>query len=77
MIHNDKASRQVIDMTNLDIVSKFFLFDLEKLLRMPGVHFSETSQAGYGSKAYKGISMPSFKKKGTKQIKNPSSRTDF
>ena len=33
----------------------FLLFDLEKLLSLPGVHFSETSQAGYGSQIHSGI----------------------
>jgi len=92
VMHNDNASRQVIDMTNSDVVSKvrfyfrpltptqyynegykhpdlrydrdenanvpvpiFLLFDLEKLLRIPGVQFSETSQAGYGSEVYSGV----------------------
>ena len=32
----------------------FFLFDLEKLLSLPGVQFSETSQAGYGSEVHSG-----------------------
>jgi hypothetical protein len=92
LMHNDNASRQVIDMTNPDIVSKvrfyfrpltptqyynegykhpelrysgdenanvpvpiFLLFDLEKLLRMPGVQFSETYQSGHGSEMYSGV----------------------
>lgn len=92
VMRNDNASRQVIDMTNLNTVSKvrfyfrpltptqyynegykhsalrydgdekanvpvpiFLLFDLEKLLSLPGVEFSETSQAGYGSKGYSGV----------------------
>lgn len=91
-MHNDNASRQVIDMTNPDVVSKvrfyfrpltptqyynegykhpelrydgdenadvpvpiFLLFDLEKLLCMTDVQFSETSQAGYGSEVYSGV----------------------
>lgn len=33
----------------------FLLFDLEKLLSLPGVQFSETSQAGYGSEVYSGV----------------------
>ena len=32
----------------------FLLFDLDKLLALPGVQFSETSQAGYGAKLYSG-----------------------
>ena len=92
VMKNDNASRQVIDMTNPDVVSKvrfyfrpltptqyynegykhpalrydgdenanipvpiFLLFDLEKLLALPGVQFSETSQAGHGSKLYSGV----------------------
>jgi len=89
---NDNASRQVIDMTNPDIVSMvrfyfrpltptqyynegykhpsirydsdenantpvpiFFLFDLEALLKLEGVSFSETSQAGHGSALFSGV----------------------
>lgn len=92
VMKNDNASRQVIDMTKSDVVSKvrfyfrpltptqyynegykhpelrydgdenanvpvpiFLLFDLEKLLSLPGVEFSETSQAGYGAQVYSGI----------------------
>lgn len=92
IMKNDNASRQVIDMTNSDVVSKvrfyfrpltptqyynegykhpslryngddnanvpvpvFFLFDLEKLLNLPGVEFSETSQAGHGSVVHSGL----------------------
>lgn len=33
----------------------FLLFDLDKLLSLPGVHFSETSQAGHGSRTYSGV----------------------
>lgn len=33
----------------------FLLFDLEKLLSLPGVQFSGTSQAGYGSEVHSGI----------------------
>ena len=33
----------------------FLLFDLEKLLSLPGVQFSETSQAGHGSNVYSGV----------------------
>ena len=92
VMKNDNASRQVIDMTRLDVVSKvrfyfrpltptqyynegykhpalrydgdsyanvpvpvFLLFDLETLLSLPGVQFSETSQAGYGAKMYSGV----------------------
>lgn len=92
MMRNDNASRQVIDMTNPDTISKvrfyfrpltptqyynegykhaelrydgdehantpvpiFFLFDLEKLLQQPTVSFSETSQAGRGTKAFSGV----------------------
>lgn len=91
IMNNDNASRQVIDMTNSDVVSKvrfyfrpltptqyynegykhpalrydrdenanipipiFFLFDLESLLSVPGVQFSETTQAGHGSKLLSG-----------------------
>lgn len=32
----------------------FFLFDLEKILSLPDVFFSETSQAGYGAKLLSG-----------------------
>lgn len=92
VMKNDNASRQVIDMTNSDVVSKvrfyfrpltptqyynegykhpalrydgdenanvpvpiFLLFDLEKLLALPGVEFSETSQAGHGARVYSGV----------------------
>ena len=92
VMKNDNASRQVIDMTNSDVVSKvrfyfrpltptqyynegykhpalrydgdenanvpvpiFLLFDLEKLLALPGVQFSEMSQAGYGTMVYSGV----------------------
>ncbi len=92
VMKNDNASRQVIDMTDSDVVSKvrfyfrpltptqyynegykhpalrydgdenanvpvpiFLLFDLEKLLTLPGVEFSETSQAGHGAKVYSGV----------------------
>lgn len=92
VMKNDNASRQVIDMTRSDVVSKvrfyfrpltptqyynegykhpalrydgdenanvpvpiFLLFDLEKLLSIPGVEFSETSQAGFGARAYNGV----------------------
>ena len=92
VMQNDNASRQVIDMTRSDVVSKvrfyfrpltptqyynegykhpslrydgdenanvpvpiFLLFDLEKLLSIPGVEFSETSQAGHGAKVYSGV----------------------
>lgn len=92
VMKNDNASRQVIDMTNSNVVSKvrfyfrpltptqyynegykhsalrydgdenanvpipiFLLFDLEKLLSLPGVQFSETSQAGHGSEVYSGV----------------------
>ncbi len=92
VMKNDNASRQVIDMTNSEVVSKvrfyfrpltptqycnegykhpelrydgdenanvpvpiFLLFDLEKLLSLPGVEFSETSQAGYGAQIYSGV----------------------
>lgn len=91
IMKNDNASRQVIDMTDSDVVSKvrfyfrpltptqyynegykhpalrydqdenanvpvpiFLLFDLEKLLSLQGVRFSETSQAGHGSISYSG-----------------------
>lgn len=33
----------------------FLLFDLEKLLALPGVEFSEMSQAGHGARVYSGI----------------------
>ena len=33
----------------------FLLFDLEKLLALPGVEFSETSQAGHGARVYSGV----------------------
>lgn len=33
----------------------FFLFDLEKLLSIPGVQFSEQKQAGYGSPLWEGV----------------------
>lgn len=33
----------------------FLLFDLDKLLSLPGVQFSETSQAGYGARVYSGV----------------------
>lgn len=33
----------------------FLLFDLEGILRIPGVQFSETSQAGHGSPRHSGI----------------------
>lgn len=33
----------------------FLLFDLEKLLLLPGVQFSETSQAGHGARVFSGI----------------------
>ncbi len=36
-------------------VPVFLLFDLEKLLALPGVEFSETSQAGHGAKAFSGV----------------------
>ena len=36
-------------------VPVFLLFDLDKLLSLPGVQFSETSQAGYGSKLCSGV----------------------
>ncbi len=36
-------------------VPVFLLFDLEKLLSLPGVQFSQTSQAGYGSSVHSGI----------------------
>ena len=36
-------------------VPVFFLFDLDKLLSLPGVHFSETTQAGHGAKTYSGV----------------------
>jgi len=86
LMHNDNASRQVIDMTKTEArscarfyfrpltptqyynegfkhtqlrydqdenantpVPIFFLFDLEKLLSLPGVQFSEQKQSGYGS----------------------------
>lgn len=86
IMKNDNASRQVIDMTSPDVVSRvrfyfrpltptqyynegykhskirydgdpnantpvpiFFLFDLDKVLTLPDVSFSETSQAGHGS----------------------------
>jgi hypothetical protein len=89
---NDNASRQVIDMTNSNVISKvrfyfrpltptqyynegykhpllrydqdenanvpvpvFLLFDLDKLLSLPGVEFSEKSQAGYGTRTYSGV----------------------
>ncbi len=92
IMKNDNASRQVIDITSSDVVSKvrfyfrpltptqyynegykhpslrycqdenanvpvpiFLLFDLNKLLSLPGVQFSETSQAIRGSKVYSGI----------------------
>lgn len=92
VMENDNASRQVIDMTDSDVVSKvrfyfrpltptqyynegykhptlrydgdenanvpvpiFLLFDLEKLLSLPGVEFSETSQAGHGARVYSGV----------------------
>ena len=86
LMHNDNASRQVIDMTQTEArscarfyfrpltptqyynegfkhsqlrydqdenantpVPVFFLFDLETLLSLPGVQFSEQKQSGYGS----------------------------
>ena len=92
MMKNDNASRQVIDMTNSNVISKvrfyfrpltptqyynegykhpllrydqdenanvpvpvFLLFDLDKLLSLPGVEFSEKSQAGYGTRTYSGV----------------------
>ena len=92
LMQNDNASRQVIDMTNSQVMSQvrfyfrpltptqyynegykhpalryegdenanvpvpvFFLFDLEKLLALPGVQFSETSQAGHGAALYSGV----------------------
>lgn len=36
-------------------VPVFLLFDLEKLLSLPGVEFSETSQAGHGANVYSGV----------------------
>ena len=36
-------------------VPVFFLFDLEKLLSLPGVEFSEKKQSGYGSELKSGI----------------------
>lgn len=36
-------------------VPVFLLFDLEKLLSIPGVQFSETSQAGHGTSSFSGI----------------------
>lgn len=33
----------------------FLLFDLEKLLSLPGVQFSETSQAGHGATVHSGV----------------------
>lgn len=33
----------------------FFLFDLERLLKMPGTKFSEVAQSGYGSPLYSGV----------------------
>ena len=91
LMHNDNASRQVIDMTQAEAqscvrfyfrpltptqyynegfkhiqlrydddenantpVPIFFLFDLAKLLSLPGVRFSEQKQAGYGSTLLQG-----------------------
>lgn len=90
LMHNDNASRQVIDMTKTEAaayvrfyfrpltptqyhnegykhpalrykgddqanipIPVFFAFDLEKLLKMPGVQFSELAQSGYGSQLFK------------------------
>lgn len=36
-------------------VPVFFAFDLEKLLELPGVQFSEFAQSGYGSQLHSGV----------------------
>lgn len=90
LMHNDNASRQVIDMTVTEAAANvrfyfrpltptqyhnegykhpdlrydgdnkanmpvpvFFAFDLEKVLKMPGVQFSEKAQSGHGSPLYR------------------------